>query len=68
METGAHLLAVQTMRRDADSCREKEEDCKREIDELDSKLESVNEKVCFIPYFIGQPCFLIGCVALDCPL
>ena len=45
MECGAHLLAAQDLRKTSAACREKEDACNRDLEEIDTKLDSAREKV-----------------------
>jgi len=56
VEAGAHLIAATDLRKTSAACREKEDGCNRELEELDTKLESVREKVGVTGQVLSRVC------------
>ena len=48
MEIGAHMQAADDLKKTLDSCLEKQDNCTRDVEELESRIESVADKVWFI--------------------
>lgn len=46
MEIGAHMQAADDLKKTLNSCVEKQESCARDVEELESRIESVVGKVC----------------------